>query len=602
VESLPVALPLLASASLAAGATRIPRRLADSASVGTAGAVTVIGALLLVRDPGVLPYWFGGWTPREGVAVGISFVADPFAAGAVVLAGSLVTASLVFSWRYFEAVGTLFHSLMMVFLAGMAGFALAGDLFTLFVFFELMSVPAYALTGYKIEERAPLQGAVNFAITSSLGGFLILAGVGLVYTRTGALNMAQAGEALSGRPPDGLVVVALVLLLVGLLVKSSAVPFHFWLADAHAVAPTPVCVLFSGLMVQLGLYGVARVYWTVFSGVVAQRHAMVEILVLMGAVSAVLGSVMCFEQRHLKRLLAFSTVGHGGLFLIGVGLLSRSGLAGAALYVLAHGLVKAGLFLCVGMILHRLGGVDEDDLLGRGRSAPGLGALLGLAGLALAGLPPFGVEAGSAILESAASSAGFPWIGAVATFTAILTGGAVLRATARVFLGWGPREPLETPAELEAKQEERETRGARGRLPVVMWAPAAALVAGALVVGLTGGLSAATEAAAATVEDRKGYAAAVLGDGGLPERGAQEPGRRGPMAGVLSAIGAAAAALLGLFRGRLPASLREAAWFVWRPPLMALRTVHSGHVGDYVTWLILGLAVLGGTFAATLPR
>jgi multicomponent Na+:H+ antiporter subunit D len=596
-----VALPLLASASLAAGATRIPRRFADSASVGTAGAVTVIGCLLLVQDPGVLPYWFGGWTPREGVAVGISFVADPFSTGVVVLAGSLVTASLVFSWRYFEAVGTLFHSLMLVFLAGMAGFALSGDLFTLFVFFELMSVPAYALTGYKVEERAPLQGAVNFAITNSVGGFLILAGVGLVYARTGALNMAQAGEALSGRAPDGLVVVALVLLLVGFLVKSSAVPFHFWLADAHAVAPTPVCVLFSGLMVQLGLYGVARVYWTVFSGVVAERHAMVEILVLMGAVTAVLGSVMCFEQRHLKRLLAFSTVGHGGLFLIGVGLLSRSGLTGAALYVLGHGLVKAALFLCVGMVLHRLGGVDEDDLLGRGRSIRGVGALLGLGGLALAGLPPFGVEAGSAILERAASSAGFPWVGAVATFTAVLTGGAVLRATARVFLGWGPREQLETPAELEAKQEERETRGARGRLPVVMWAPAAALVAGALVVGLTGGLPPATEAAAATVEDRNGYAAAVLGDGRLAERATHQPGHRGPMAGVLSAIGAAAVALVGLFRGRLPASLRDAVWSVWRPPLTALRTVHSGHVGDYVTWLMLGLAILGGAFAATLP-
>src|SRR5207247_2029244 len=140
------------------------------------------------------------------------------------------------------------------------------DLFNIFVFFELMGAAAFALTAYRADRPGPLQGALNFAVTNSLAAFLILGGIGLLYGRTGALNLAQVGEALARRRSDGLVVVAFLLLVVGFLIKAGAVPFHFWLSDAYAVAPIPVCVLLSGAMSDLGIHAIARLYWDVFSG------------------------------------------------------------------------------------------------------------------------------------------------------------------------------------------------------------------------------------------------------------------------------------------------------------------------------------------------
>src|ERR1051326_3614368 len=120
----------------------------------------------------------------------------------------------------------------------------------------------------------------------------------MLYARTGALNMAQIGRALSNQS-DALVITAFVFILCGFYVKAAAFPFHFWLADAHAIAPTPVCLLFSGVMVELGVYAVARVYWSIFDGPFAvHRPAVMALLLTVGAITAILGAVMCFGQRH----------------------------------------------------------------------------------------------------------------------------------------------------------------------------------------------------------------------------------------------------------------------------------------------------------------
>jgi multicomponent Na+:H+ antiporter subunit D len=600
---LPVAVPLLVGAGIAAFTWWLRKRrwLSEAIAVVAAVGVTAICAVLLFRSlGGLVPYWFGGWTPRDGVAIGIAFNVEPFGAGMATFTSLLVVAGLLFSVRYFEHVRPLFHALMLVFMGAMAGFSLSGDLFNMFVFFELMSVAAYALTAFRVEQRGPLQGGLNFAIVNSIGGFLVLIGTGLLYGRTGALNLAQIGETLAGRPADGLVVVAFALVAGGFLVKAAAVPFHFWLADAYGVAPTPAGVVFAGGLSELGLIGVARLYWTVFADVPG-AESIVTVLLILGAVTAIVGAVMAFEQRHMKRMLAFVTVAHSGLILMGMALLEPLGLGGAAVYLVADGAAKGALFVCIGIVQHHAGNVDEDDIIGSCRRLRYSGAAFALAGLALAGLPPFGTALGKTLMEHAAEETGRSWTFWVFAFASVLTAGAVLRAAARVFLGLGPREQEESAAEREADVEGRETRGARGRTPATMAVPAALLLALALGIGVWPGLGPRAEEAAHAFEDREAYARVVLEGAPAPE---PPPGpEEGPSipVGLSLAAGAVALAALSLYRKRvLSEPVRGAIRGTVGRGLEGLRAVHSGDVDDYVAWLTLGIAVLGGAFAVTM--
>jgi multicomponent Na+:H+ antiporter subunit D len=346
-------------------------------------------------------------------------------------------------------------------------------------------------------------------------------------------------------------------------------------------------------MVELGVYAVARVYWAIMDGpFAAHRPALAGLLLTVGTITAVLGAVMCFGQRHIKRLLAFSTISHVGLLVIAFALLTPDALAGGALYTLGHGMAKAALFIVAGILLHRFGSVDEYRLHGRGRDLRWTSLVFFAGGLALAGMPPFGTFMGEHGIEHAAELAHHSWISIVFFFAGMVTAAAVFRVTGRVFFGWGARRD-EATAGAQHISEQRETKAVGHGIPAVMFVPAAVLVLLALGVGVWPHIEQHSRVAAFTMADRAGYQARVLDGMKLPD--AQPESEPTPMAASLArSFGATAAALALAFLTLSPWYPRKNKRYTpLQTSMQFLRDFHTGHVGDYVAFLTFGVAAFG---------
>jgi multicomponent Na+:H+ antiporter subunit D len=587
---LPVAGPLAVAGLLLALSRMLPDRLPDIIAVLTALATTaacVLMAMHTAEHP--LVYWFGGWRPQNGQVLGIGFVIDQAAATIAAFVGLLFVAALVFAWGLYEDVHAHFHVLMLLFMAGMIGFCLTHDLFNLFVWFEVMSVAAFAATGYALR-RSALAGALNFTVINTIGSYLILGGIGLIYAQIGALDFAALEKGVAAAPANPVVTASFGLLATGLLIKAAQVPFQFWLSDAHAVAPSPVSVIFSGAMVALGLYGVAKLVWAIFDASLLVLHVVHTLLLGLGIASAVVGGLMALVQRHVKRLLAFSTISHVGIMLIGLALLNQSGLSGMFVYMVGHGLVKGALFMVAGILLATCGGIDEIGLRGRGRRIWPAGIAMAAGGLLLAGLPFGLMDEGTKLIEAAAHEAGSTWATLALVAGAACTGGAVLRVTGRVFLGLG-----EIPGEEERSPTEEEQE--RANRPLwLMLVPTALL----LLLALPGAQAAGDFAARAANDFMHPDVAAVLGPGSATRQLAPPgalPGSAGSWTSWLSTVLALVIASFDLTRRRLPGTLVQGLDRIAAPVLKALSLLHSGLVADYIAWVTVGLALFALAFA-----
>lgn len=350
----------------------------------------IISGFLAMRvmKEGSVSYHLGGWPPPYGIEILI----DRLSAGAFVIAAlSLLT--LIFSKRYAEKLLEenkipVFYTLVILNVAGMIGFVVTGDMFNLFVFMEILSLSAYALVAIGGEKIAEMAG-FKYLLMGAISSLCVLLSIALLYSVTGTLNMRDMAARLQELSSLTVPGVALALFMVGFSVKAAVFPLHAWLPDAHAIAPSPISAILSGLVVKTGIVGILRVLsiYGIFGGLFSLASLMF-VLTWVGAISIVVGAFFAFFQNDLKMMLAYSTISNIGYIVLGIGLASTDGLIGGILQIFNHALIKVTLFLCAGAVIYKTGHRNLSELRGIGRKMPLTMAAMSIGILSIVGIPP----------------------------------------------------------------------------------------------------------------------------------------------------------------------------------------------------------------------
>lgn len=392
----------------------------------------------------VLVYKLGGWSPPWGIVLAV----DGLNLLVALIIASVVSLIAIYSVVYMERDSGLekYYTLLMLVTAGCMGVTLTGDVFNLFVFFEIMSISSYALVAFR-RNWDSVEAGIKYMIIGSLGTSFILLSITLMYGLVGSLNIADlAGkiEAIKATQPLPMIVpLMLTLFVVGFGIKIAMVPLHAWLPDAYQAAPSAVSALLSGATTTVGVYAMLRVSYMLFGAL-----AIGTMFIILGLVTMVVGGLMALTQRDLKRLLAYSSISQMGYILLGVGFGTAMGIQGGLFHLLNNAIYKVLLFMCAGAIVYRVGTSNLDELGGLGKNMPITATLFIVGALAISGVPPFNGFASKWTIYVAGMEAGQPICTAIAVVMSALTLAYFLKAINSMFLGQQPehlREVREAP-------------------------------------------------------------------------------------------------------------------------------------------------------------
>jgi multicomponent Na+:H+ antiporter subunit D len=417
---LPVLIPLVsAAAALVAWRSERTQRV-----IGIAGAAALFAATIAlagaVHREGVIATQAGGWP----APFGITLVADTLTALMVVVTGLMGFAVAVYSSVEVDASRRAFgfYPLLHVLLMGVCGAFLTGDLFNLYVCFEVMLIASFVLLALG-GERPQMEGALKYVTLNMVSSAIFLAGVGLLYGLTGTLNIAHLSQLvpLVATSNPNLVAAVGGLFLVSFGIKSGVFPLYFWLPSSYHTPPVATSAIFAGLLTKVGVYALIRVFTLVF----ADASSAYRLLLWIAGLTMLAGVLGAVSQFHVRRILSFHIISQIGYMVMGLGLLfspneaaRRLGLIAAVFYIVHHIVVKTNLFL-IGGLIRRLRGTEELKTTGGlFVDAPWLAALFVVPALSLAGIPPLsgfwaklamiraGLEAEQWVLVGAAIVAG----------------------------------------------------------------------------------------------------------------------------------------------------------------------------------------------------
>ncbi len=381
---VPIFVPLSAAALciLFARHRRIQHMIGVSAAIlAWLGSLAI---LILNWSDGLQIYRVGGYAPPYGIVLAPDMLAAIFCAMAstVVAGGALYILGCHDKCVSYPA----FMPLYLCMASGLHGAFYTGDIFTLFVFQELMIMSSVVLVGIS-DNRLGVEAAIKYLLISAMGSLFLLLGIGAIYASLGTLTLADIARLLEGGERPVLAQAAAVMLMCAFLLKSAVFPFHFWQPDFHTAAPTPVHAVLSSVVVKVGVYGLIRLTTLMF---IAEAPLVRALLVILGIIGIFFGSLAALRTYDAKRMLAYSTFGQIGFILLGIGWGTPLALIGAIVYSVNHAFIKSSLLMITGALASRMPNKTArlTDIVGAGQKMPVMGGLYLLGGLALSGVPP----------------------------------------------------------------------------------------------------------------------------------------------------------------------------------------------------------------------
>lgn len=451
--------------------------------------VAAVTLLLTISDRGIQCVQVSNWQ----APFGITLVADLFGAVMVVLAATSLLAVTVYSLgsvgRALEAVG--YYPLIHVMVAGICGAFLTGDVFNLYVCFEVTLVSSFVLMAMG-GERQQVEGAIKYVTLNLMASAIFLAAIGLLYGVAGTLNMADLATVLANEPRQTLVNSIAMLFLVGFGIKAAVFPLFFWLPASYHTPNVAITTLFAALLTKVGVYALIRFFTLIFVGDTGLTHMVLLVLAGLTMVTGVLGAV---AQTEFRRLLSFHIISQIGYLLLGLGLLTHFSLA-AMVYFMGHVIIAKTALLLLSGVTQRISGTSElRELGGFYKESPLLSVVFLVPALSLAGIPPLsGFWAKFAVVKASLEAEQYVMVVA-ALAVGLFTLYYMLNVWAEVF--WKDR-PADHPVVAKA--------------PLVMWGPMVAM--GILTLGISFGvdpLFQLANRAAFQLLDRQEYIRAVLG-------------------------------------------------------------------------------------------
>ncbi len=348
-----------------------------------------ISILLLeqVIANGPISYLLGSWAAPWG----IEYKVDMLSAFVMLIVTSIGSISMIFAPNSVNSEIPddriyLFYTMYLLTFSGLLGITITGDAFNLFVFLEISSLSSYVLISLGAERNA-LTAAFRYLILGTVGATFYIIGVGLMYQMTGTLNMVDLAQRLPAVAETRTILVALGFVTVGIGLKLGLFPVHVWLPNAYAYAPSVVTAFLAATATKVAIYTLLRIYFTVFGTKIFTALPIGEFLLLLSLIAILSMSAVAIFQKNAKRLLAYSSVAQVGYMVIGISMVTATGLTATILHLFNHAMIKGALFLVLAAVFFRVKSVKIEDMAGLGRMMPFSMAAFVLAGFSLVGVP-----------------------------------------------------------------------------------------------------------------------------------------------------------------------------------------------------------------------